>query len=87
MVMTVGRSKGTLNGVVRWLPLPGCPVSGLASANTTMSGEEFLDSEDEDWDLLRSIFLCGEKDREDEGDCWYVCLNPASFLSFTSLPS
>ena len=57
MVMTVGRSMGTPDDGRGWLPSPGRPVSGLASANTRMSGEEFLDSEEEDWDSLRSIFL------------------------------
>ena len=56
MVMMVGRSRGTPGGDDGWLLLPGRPVSGLASANTMMLGEEFLDSEDEDWDSLRSMF-------------------------------
>ena len=51
-----GRSKETPGGVGGWLLSPGCPVSGLVSANTTTSGEEFLDGEDEDWDSLRSMF-------------------------------
>ena len=57
MVITAGRSRGTPGSDEGWLPLPGHPVSGLASANTVTSGEEFLDGEDEDWDSLRSIFF------------------------------
>ena len=53
--MTAGRSKGTPDGDEGWLPLPGRPVSGLASANTTTLGEEFLDDEVEDWDSSRSM--------------------------------
>ena len=60
MVMTAGRSKGTPGGDKGWLPLPGRPVSGLASANTTTSGEEFLDGEVEVWESLRSISDVGE---------------------------
>ena len=48
MVMTAERSRGTPGGDEGWLLLPGRPVSGLVSANITMSGEEFLDGEDED---------------------------------------
>ena len=54
--MTAGRSMGTPGDGDGLLLLPGRPVSGLASANTMTLGEEFLDSKDEDWDLLRSIF-------------------------------
>ena len=54
MVMMEGRSKGTLGDVVGWLPSPGCPVSGFASASTTTSGEEFLDGE-KVGDPLRSM--------------------------------
>ena len=75
-MITVGRSRGTPDGVGGWLLLPGCPVSGLASANTTTLGEEFLDSEDKDWDLLRSM-LCIWRGNE-EGD-WHVRLSLASF--------
>ena len=63
--MTVGRSKGTLGGINVWLPSPGCPVSGLVSANTMTSREEFLDGEDEDWDSLRSMFRLRGKVGED----------------------
>ena len=57
MVMMAERSKGTPGDGEGWLVSPEHPVSGLASPNTGMSGEEFLDGEDEDWNLLRSIFL------------------------------
>ena len=68
MVMTAGRSKGTPGGDKGWLPLPGRPVSGLASANTTTSGEEFLDGEVEVWESLRSMPDVWRKKRERE--CW-----------------
>ena len=59
-------------------------MSGLASANTTMLGEEFLDGEEEDWDSLRSIFCFGRG--EEEGDDGLVHLGPVSFYPFTTLP-
>ena len=55
MVMTAEKNKGTPGGDEGWLLSLGCPVPRLASANTRMSGEEFLDGEDEDWDSLRSM--------------------------------
>ena len=73
-MMTAGRSKGTPDGDEGWLPLPGRPVSGLASANKTTLGEEFLDGKEEGWDSLRSIL---------DG---HVRLDLASFYPFTTLP-
>ena len=66
--MMAGRSKGTLGGDEEWLPLPGHPVSELATANTTTSGEEFLDGEVEVWESLRSMPDVWRKKRERE--CW-----------------
>ena len=60
-MMTAGRSKGIPGSDGGQLSSPGHPVSGLASANTTTSGEEFLNGEDEDWDSLRSMFFRGKK--------------------------
>ena len=54
-MMMAGRSKGIPGGDEGWLPLPGRPVSGLASANTMTSREEFLDGEVEVWESLRSM--------------------------------
>ena len=64
---TVGKSRGTPDGDEGWLPLPGRPVSGLASANTTTSGEEFLDGEVEVWESLRSM---SDVWRKEKGECW-----------------
>ena len=72
--MTAGRSRGTPGGDEGWLPSPGRLVSGLVSANTTTSGEEFLDGKEEGWDSLRSIV---------DG---HVRLDFASFYPFTTLP-
>ena len=65
---TVGRSRGTPDGDEGWLPPPGHPVSGLVSANTTTSGEEFLDEEVEVWESLRS--MSGVLERGEEKGCW-----------------
>ena len=81
-VMTAGRSKGTPDGDGGWLPSPGHPMSGLASANTTMLGEEFLDGEEEDWDSLRSIFCFGRGKR---GVGESVHLDSTPFYPITTL--
>ena len=80
-MMMAGRSKGTPGGDKGWLPLPGRPVSGLASANTTTSGEEFLDGEVEVWESLRSISDVGEG----KGSVWACLLLPVLLLSFYHL--
>ena len=66
-MMTAGRSKGIPGGDEGWLPLPGHPVSGLASANTMTSREEFLDGEVEVWESLRSM---SDVWRKEKGGCW-----------------
>ena len=83
MVMTAGRSKGTPGGDKGWLPLPGRPVSGLASANTMTLGEEFLDGEVEDWESLRSMSCVLLEERGKDDDDGPVCLDLIPFLSFT----
>ena len=82
MVTTVGRSRGTPDGGKGWLPLPGRPVSGLASANTTTLGEEFLDGKKEDWDSLRSIFCFG-RGKRGVGESVHLDLTP--FYPITTL--
>ena len=77
----VGRSRGIPAGDKGWLPPPGCPVSGLASANTMTSGEEFLDREVEVWESLRSmsdVWRKGEK----RGMFGQVHLDLSPFISF-----
>ena len=84
MVIMVVRSRGTPDGGKGWLLSPGHPVSGLASANTTTSGEEFLDGEVEDWDSLRSIFCTWRKEK----GRWMANVfasGLASFYPFTTL--
>ena len=66
-MMMAGRSKGIPGGDEGWLPLPGRPVSGLASANTTTLGEEFLDGEVEVWESLRSMSGVWRKGKR---ECW-----------------
>ena len=83
-MMTAGRSRGTPGGDEGWLPSPGRLVSGLVSANTTTSGEEFLDGEVEDWDSLRSIFCTWRKEK----GRWMANVfasGLASFYPFTTL--
>ena len=83
-MMTVGRSRGTPDNDEGWLLSPGRPVSGLVSANTTTSGEEFLDGEEEGWDPLRSIFCFGRGEKG-KGGWGFVHLGLVSFYPITTL--